>query len=139
LGDASVPPVIADSGVRIALNRWLRGTLVFRLFNNNVVPSTSSVLTDFQTATFPGYADLDGSAVPAAVIDLSGRGVVQGPPMIWTRGAGPGSETIYGWVCFTDDGAGNQVLGAGLLSSPMPISIVGESVLLTPFYYMQRG
>jgi len=104
-----------------------------RLFTNDYIPSPTSVLADFDEATFGGYTAADASWGPVHYNEDGGAGASGGAPEWVTSGAGP-DETVYGW--FLTNAAGTTLLGARRLAVAQPATGTGQQVQVNVDYYL---
>jgi hypothetical protein len=102
-----------------------------RLYVNNVTPSPTSQLTDFQQAVFAGYAD---AQINPGMTTPTGQGGMQALTfsgvISWQMGSPATSVTVYGVVIYFQDGSGNTYFGAELFSTPVTLSAVGNTINL---------
>lgn len=73
---------------------------VCHLFQNDIVPSGSALLTAFVECDFNGYAPMPLSNWGRTYLNSSNRGETDYHPLTWTF-AGLGFQSIYGYY-FTD-------------------------------------
>lgn len=132
--------VITEGGLKKRLNATLLPRLFLRLFNNDVPVLPTSLLGEFQQATFPGYADLEVTGLwPAAQIDATGRAWSAIYNQTWTRGAGGVPETIYGWVLYESPLPDSVLVAGRRLTIPRTISLAGETIIESVIVYLLRG
>lgn len=131
---------LTDRGERALLTNALAPRLFVRLFRNNVPVLPGSLLPDFDVATFPGYADVEITGLwTGAIIDPVGRATSRVFNLTWTRAAGPGTETIYGWVMYQLPAPDSFVIAGASLTAAQVLAAAGETVLLSILAYLLRG
>lgn len=123
--------MVPGPGLVHLLGRVLLPTLTVRLYQNDITPNANNVLGDFVAATFPGYTDqVIQPGMSAPIVNPGGQAFSQSAVLSWVRGAGVGTQTIYGYVVFTTDGSGNTIFGAERFATPRTLSLPGESLTL---------
>ena len=130
-----VQPVEGDERILNDLaNAWnLSGFQQIGLFNSPITPSTTDTLATYTAheATFTGYTRQTLNSWGSAAPDGSGRGVIVHPNITFTCSIAPVStETIYGY--FVTDGT--DLYWAQVADTPIDITLVGDSVIVTPRY-----
>jgi hypothetical protein len=132
--------VVVNVGLLAALGDILAAELYVRLFANNVMVGIGNVLTDFQPAAFPGYADIPLSSLwQNPVIDGVGRSWSSSGTLTWTRGGGGVPETEYGWLLYQNPFPDSVLVAGFNFLAPVPINSVGETLVLTLLAYLFRG
>lgn len=104
--------------------------LTVRLFQNNLTPTQTSVIGDFTEATYDGYAAQTLVYTGAQVHDgANNRWLQPCTTLTYTKGSGTTGNNIYG--CYLTDGAG-RLRGCGRLDgAPAPMTVVGQTVVIT--------
>jgi hypothetical protein len=113
------------------MTQILAGTLIVRLYQNDITPGPGSVLSDFIPCNFPGYADQQmqpGMSTPT--INSVDQAFSSSDVLSWVRGAGAGTQTAFGYVVFADLIAGGVIFGAERFRTPRTFSIAGQSLTL---------
>jgi hypothetical protein len=102
----------------------------FRLYTNNVTPTTSTVIGDFTEATFTGYSSVAGSTVTWSTPALSGHiAQTNGTNIIFNNTSGAG-VTVYG--VYVTNAAGTKLYFAER-DPAAPVTIpAGGSYTYTP-------
>lgn len=105
--------------------------ITVRLYRNDPTIEAGRVLADFSTCNFPGYSD---KVVNTGLSEPSANGAIQAVTatdiLTWTRGAGAGSQTVYGYVVWIPDVAGNVYFGAERFVNPITLDTAGQYVSL---------
>lgn len=139
-GAAMAAAVLTDQGEQKALNAVLAPKRWLRLFRNDVPVSNASVLSDFEQALFPGYADVDVSSLwPAALIDGTGRAYSQLPNVQWTRGVGGVPEVDYGWVLYELPAPDSVMVCGQRFSAPITTTVPGQIIVVSILALLLRG
>jgi hypothetical protein len=117
--------VLTEDGMNLMLNWTLQATstpenLKVRLFESSTTPATDSVLGDFTTATFTGYADitLDRSTWDNAASVTGTPTIIYGDTLSWTCGLV--GSTVYGYLTF--GAATNTLFWAELFATPRTLT-----------------
>lgn len=132
--------VIVDRGERVLLANALAPRQFVRLFRNNVSVLPGSELADFDQCTFPGYADQEVTGLwSGPVNDLVGRAVSRLFNLTWTRAAGLGTETVYGWLLYQLPDPDAQLVAGQRFSVPEVLTAAGELVLFSIIAYLLRA
>lgn len=133
--------VILNEG-KLKLIAWLWNAnpltdLKVMTFKNDYVPVAGSVLADFTLSNWTGYADFDvvraNLSVPAIVGGRAKVNLAPPPSFVCTGGA---SQTVYGWVLFSDDDSVG--LAARRFALPGVMSN-GATLTLDPFDFLLDG
>jgi hypothetical protein len=114
--------------------------LFLRLYNADVPVTWFSLLADFPPAVSAGFGDLEITGLwPAPRIDGTGQAYSQLPTAYWTRGAGGGPETIYGWVLYENPMPDGQMIAGNLFTLPILTNAPGQIVVLNLVALCLRG
>lgn len=116
-------------GLKFQTERALVTRLRFALYTNDLTPTVNTRLTDFQEASFPGYvraAPRWGSPYP----DPRGFLKITSGAISWTRTAGPGTQTVYGW--YAVDPLRERVVWARRFDVPVVVNAPGAVAALAP-------
>ena len=123
--------IIPVNGAVQQLGLVLGGVLKCRLYKNDVVPTVNSTLADFVAADFPGYGDQQiqpGMAGPNG--NQLGQAVATSQILTWTRTAGTGPQTVFGYVVIFTSGAGDTIFGAERFALARPINAENDALIL---------
>jgi hypothetical protein len=107
----------------------LLDALVVKLYTNDVTPGRHSVGADFTEATFDGYAASAAVAWGSVFTDAAGQATVVGDTKQFTCTGGTTPQTVYGYTVQT---AGGIVRFGERFDTPVPITGVGDAVVLVP-------
>lgn len=112
-------------------------TLEVGLFNAAHAPAAGDVLSDYTAieATFPGYSRQVLDNWTAALLIASGFAQTEADIVTWTRGAGAGTEDIYGY--FVVDGGGNLLWAEAPTWAPITIDTLGQTISFLPRFSLQ--
>lgn len=120
------------------LTALLTNTTWIKLYQNNVVPSDQTNISDLQEATFGGYAKVAVGAFSAVNLDGGGNAYALSPLAVF-QCDGTSGNTIYGAYLSTNDGttatatnAGN----AGNYSGAFVITAGGSGYQSAPTVYL---
>lgn len=121
-GEVAVSGQVSNAALLKVLRNMLNATIAVRLFKNDVVLSPTTTLADLTQATFPGYADATINPGMSVPVESGGQqAITLSDTITWTRGAGPGSETIYGYAVILTDTDGTTYFGAEKINPPRVI------------------
>jgi hypothetical protein len=96
-----------------------------KLYQNDLVPTPSTVLGDLTVATFSGYAAIVVSALLAAYLDPAGGASAQIATVQFNHDGGGVANSIYGfWVQTT----GGVLVLAGRFEDLVPMQLLGDSI-----------
>lgn len=102
---------------------------VLHLFKNDEVLNPEFTPASYVEADFPGYPtggiDLDPFG---AAVTINGKAVIKEVERTFERGAGAGTQTVYGWYVTQ----GGTLLAAGRFPDPIVFAVEGDKVRLTP-------
>jgi len=104
-----------------------------KLFQNDLVPSPTTVIGDLTVASFAGYAAQDADWGTVYNMPDGGAGVVSPTDPFVATGVGL-PQTIYGFY-FTDT-AGTALLGVRRLAEPQTVNVAGDAVQINAEYYL---
>lgn len=119
--------VISDLGVFSAMEilrqTWNSSLLRLHLFQNNIVPSRTTVLADLVEATFDGYAAV---AINSWAVSVVSSHIATSLPtnQIFTKTSGATPNTIYGY--YVTNNANSQLLWCERdPAAPFTMSVAG--------------
>lgn len=104
--------------------------LTLHLYVNNVAPNEDTVVADLTQATFAGYAAVAALAFGTCYIDADGNFKLSAPSEQFTATGIGVLETVYGY--YLTDAAGTVLHGANLLDTPVPITQIGDGLIVQP-------
>lgn len=97
------------------------------LFQNDYIPTPSTVLADLTVATFSGYAPEVVAALLPAYLDPAGGASAQIATIQFDHSGGGVSNVVYGfWV----ETAGGTLILVGRFEDGIPMIALGDSVPL---------
>jgi len=132
--------VIVDRGENELLAAATGGRTFVRLFRNDVGITSASTLDDFEGAAFPGYADIEVTALwTTPVVDAVGRSFSRLVSLTWVRGAGGVLETDYGWVLYKYPAPDSVLLFGQRFAVPYVTNAPGQVILFSLIAYLLRG
>jgi len=112
----------------LALMQYLRlgmpAPIMIHLFINDLLVDTTTVLTDFTEASFPGYLAQAVTFPAAPFLNIDGAAEIDaGGPASFVS-TGPSTQTAYGyWV---DDGSYTSIWWAERFASPVDFRMAGS-------------
>lgn len=115
--------MIPKEGSLNDLDAWVAGDLgsgYLRLYDNNHVYSADDTVSDYNEATFTGYAPITPPAFGPAFINGGGKAESDSAAATWTYTAGVGTATIFG--LFITDAAGTTLLAVVPFQAPVVLS-----------------
>ena len=112
-------------------------TLEVGLFNTAHAPDPSDVPGTYTAieATFPGYARQTLENWTPALLIASGFAQTEADVVTWTRGAGAGTEDIFGY--FVLDASGNLLWAESPPWAPVTIDTLGQQLAFLPRFSLQ--
>lgn len=130
---------VVNQGETRALADLLAGPLKVRLFQNDLPFVPSSVFGDFLAATFPGYVDqvLAGTLSPPAINPL-GQAASVSAPVSWVRATSGPPQTVYGYLVYWNDLAGNILFAGERFAVPRTLTAAGDSITLQIQFLLQQ-
>lgn len=117
---AAGPPAGRLNGVKV------------HLFQNNIVPTPATILTDLVEATFDGYAASAAVTWGSVVVDPAGNAVVYGDAKTFTMTGSTTPNTVYGY--YVTNSAGSTLEYLELFDSPVGFGGPGTTLVLLPAY-----
>jgi hypothetical protein len=106
----------------------LDGALV-KLYQNDLNPGPTTVLGDFEVATFTGYTTSSAIAWAGPVNGDDGEPELVGQRLIFTATSGTPTNTIFGYYVID---AGGALLYSERFSTQQQVSKAGDSVIFVP-------
>ncbi len=132
--------IVVDSALVLGLGELLAPRTWVRLFRNDREVASGSTLLDFEPCLFPGYADIELTALwPAPAIRGAGQAWSGEIPLLWTRGPGGVADTAYGWVVYQDPDPSSVLLAGRRVPRPWPMIVEGQQVSFNLSSYLIRG
>jgi hypothetical protein len=132
--------VLVNSGEQLLLSTALAPRLFVRLYNSPIPVTWVSLLNEFPPAVSAGFGDIEVTGSwPPPQIDGTGQAYSQLPVLTWTRGAGGGPETIYGWVLYELPSPDSVLICGNLFTQPIPTNAPGQVVVLSLLAVLLRG
>jgi len=127
--------MVVEEGLNCILRFMLRDSVFgmeIGLFTNSIVIDETTVLSDLDEATFPGYARIPAVSIvwPDPAINIDGESESDGPTMTWEATSAPGSpETIRGiFVRIVDNASVEALFVAYSFPDPTVITLAGDEV-----------
>lgn len=100
-----------------------------KLFQNNLVPTADTILSDLTEATFSGYsAGMFSGGALGGSLDAFNRGYATWSPLTWTKSGATGN-TIYGYYVTN---SGGSLLWIERFDIPIPMTTDGAYLVITP-------
>jgi hypothetical protein len=101
------------------------GANVLHLFKNNITPTKNSVVGDFVSADFTGYAPLTPLSTQAPYLDQNGNAALTSPVYQFLETGVVITNTVYG--AYVTNAAGTVLFGAVRFDVPVTFSLVNDS------------
>lgn len=105
-------------------------TPTLQLFQNDVLPTPSSILSDLTLATFPGYADVTALTWGAAYIAADGTVHITAPSQQFDCTGSATPNIIYGYMIV--DAGITTLYGAERLPVPVSMNANHDAVIVLP-------
>ena len=123
--------ILLDSDVNFAVRLFKAGPGAIAL---------TTVIGDLTECDFPGYAAKTAIAFPTPTINGSNEAESDGPDLVWTRGAGAGSQQAKGiYATFEDDTGTTRLLFAEFFTAPVTIDTAGQTVTRSINAFLLQG
>jgi len=100
------------------------------LFINAIVPTASSIVSNFSEATFTSYAAQTIVWNTPPYINANGQAEMTGGTLVFVAGSAPTTQTVYG--AFVTDSGGTNLLWAERFTIPVPVTVAGDGVTFVP-------
>jgi hypothetical protein len=123
--------VMSKDALKSMLQAYMdnRDTLRVKLFKNDYTPGANTTAANFDEATFPGYDSLHASQLGEVAFDpTTGKERQVFDAVTFTRTAGTGSETIYGYWMESDN---LDLEWCERFTSPVTMAVAGDSFTLS--------
>lgn len=138
LGKQATPAAYqTPDGLLDAIQAWatqlLANTIFSRLFNNNIIVTPTTELSQLTESVAPGYTDQEITTLSGPYLDPSSNAYVVSPRLLYTT-TGGGGDVVYGSYLVEVTGAAATVtftLSSGGYSAPV-ISSPGSGYTYTP-------
>lgn len=128
-------PILLEASV----GKTAAGNMLLKLYTNNLTPDgTETVASMTEFGAVQGYASktLTTSSWNAAVAgtgagtSLSNKASIGYAQQVWTFDGTGGNVTVYGY--YITNAAGTKLIGVERFSSPVTVSVVGDTIKVTP-------
>jgi len=102
------------------------------LFQNDIVPTPATVMSDLTEATFTGYAAAAAIVWGTPYLDVTGIALVTAASHEFVSTGSTIGNIIYGWAL--TNAAKTDLKKAARFTTPIGISATGEGVTVVPWW-----
>lgn len=110
------------------------GDFVIRLFQNNITPTQTTVLSDFTEADFNGYAFQNLTSFGSSTL-VGSTAITVATLVNWTKAAGGTGNSIYGY--YIQDFSSNLLWAERDPSAPVNMNVDGATYGVIPQLALQ--
>jgi len=104
------------------------------LFQNDIIPTSETVMADFDEADYTGYVQQASNPLGTASDDAAGNGLIEMSAVNFQPTAATVGNTVYGWFMISSWGgmSGGQVVASGRFENPVPLMGPLDNLIVQP-------